>query len=309
MFPNLRALEIHNCGLREITRQDLTGLSGLEYLRLSGNSLTFIPNDLLVDMPKLGQIDFSSNTIRKVSSKFLEPIKSSLFNANFYNNPSISEDFVLGDDFDAFMKKLDSCKLPPDESPLKVAIKQKISDARLKKEAEFFANEKFSDFTLKACDKEYKVHKFILAAQSSVFENLFSAEEVEGVKIFENLATISKDTFEDFLFYFYNGSEIRNKVISMELFKLAAEFDVSDLKSQCEEIIFNQLNEENVIEVYNLGSQHGSDNLKRAAFEEIQKIIPSIQDELIDDKEHLNKLFAAKREYDALVQASKTKKS
>lgn len=69
IFPNLIYLNIGMCGLKEIRREDLIGLEKLKCLILSGNSLTTLPDNLLVGMKSLEIVDFSCNQIEFMSPK------------------------------------------------------------------------------------------------------------------------------------------------------------------------------------------------------------------------------------------------
>lgn len=66
-FPRLIGLYIDNCGLKEISCDDLRGLEALEFLGLSFNLLTSLPNDLFTNMPKLKVISFCGNKLRYLS--------------------------------------------------------------------------------------------------------------------------------------------------------------------------------------------------------------------------------------------------
>ena len=300
-FPNLKTLTMSQCGLQSITADDLFELINLEILDLSGNELTWLPNDLLENKTELRKVNFSCNFLNRMSSQVLEPLKEILEEADFRGNPLINVRYIHGNDLDAFLQSLDNHPPQPDD-PKQISRRHK---PHVDKEEEFFESGDFSDFIIKVRGEEHKVHKFILAAQSPVFERMFKNEDLEGEQTLKNASNISEGAFEDFLRYFYNGGVIKNEDNAMELFELAIEFEVAKLKSECEEIILKMLNESNVIEVYNIGHHHGSDTLKQAAFDVIQEIAPGIADECIDEEEDLNKLIAAKREFDNVLQRLK----
>ena len=302
-FPGLKTLKIIGCGLKTVTKNDLKGLPNLELLDLSGNKLNILPNDLFEDKTKLRQVNFSNNLLDRLSLQVLIPLKGILKEADFRGNPAINVRYIHENNLDAFFENLDNQQPQPD-APKQPKVTSEYKP-RFDKEEEYFESGEFSDFTIKVCDKEYKVHKLIFAAQSPVFERMFKNEDLEGEQTLKNASNISEGAFEDFLRYFYNGGVIKNEDNAMELFELAIEFEVAKLKSECEEIILKMLNESNVIEVYNIGHHHGSDTLKQAAFDVIQEIAPGIADECIDEEEDLNKLIAAKREFDNVLQRLK----
>lgn len=92
-FSNLFQLVIENCGLKRIAKADLTEYDKLTWLILRKNSLMTLPDDLFEGCKSLQLIDFSQNKLEHFSSKLLEPIKRTLFAANFRNNPEIDAEF------------------------------------------------------------------------------------------------------------------------------------------------------------------------------------------------------------------------
>ena len=193
--------------------------------------------------------------------------------------------------------------ITPDAGSSNSATTQK-SPSSQDKEEEFFEKGKFSDCTLLVGANKFKVHKFVLAAQSPYFDRVFS--EAQGnVQQFEILSPFSTISLEIFLRFFYNGSTIRNDSNAVEIFHFAHQFEVEALKTRCEEIILQQINESNVIEVYNLGHRYESEKLKQAAFKVIQELFPGTSDDCIDQANQMNELISAKRRLEDLVQSAK----
>lgn len=73
-FPHVPRIEITNCGLKQISRQDLNGLEHLEVLQLVNCNLKTLPDDLFTNMPKLRYIDFRDNPITSASSELVKPL-------------------------------------------------------------------------------------------------------------------------------------------------------------------------------------------------------------------------------------------
>lgn len=149
---------------------------------------------------------------------------------------------------------------------------------------ENFISGNLSDFTIVIRTKEFKVHKIILATQSSVFNSLFTNNKEDGQKSLKKLKNFDEKTFEDFLKFFYTGN-IRSDDNAIELFELAVEFDVPVMKSLCEEIIIRNLSKSKALQAFSLGHTHSNATLKEAGFEEIKRHFPEISDRLIDDAE------------------------
>ena len=307
-FPRLTNLVVGSCELIEISRKDFEGLGNLEFLDLTTNELKSLPNDLFVETPKLQWIFLKSMKIERLSSKIFDPLnKKNLKVFSLSGNPAINMYFQQGSKttLEDFMKAIDKKFLPPMEEPLFEPRQPPTKpENRFHKFEEYFETGKFSDFTIKVRDKEHRIHKNILAAQSSVFDSMFSEDNGDDVKVFEKIKNMSDDAFEDFLRYFYFGT-IRSEDNAMELFGLAAEFDVATLKFECEEIILRNLNEFNSLEVFNLGHLHSYEVLKKAAFATIKKSFPEISDNLIEAPDIVAKLINAKRHLDEVMNAAK----
>ena len=309
IFPRLTNVCIMFCKVKEISRKDLEGLGNLEFLNVSYSELESLPNDLFVETPKLIWIDFMFNKIERLSSKIFHPLDKEILKKFWLTgNSSIDMNFEHDGELtlEAFMKEIDTKYLPPIEEPLfQPHQPPSRPENRFQKFEEYFVTGKFSDFTIKARKKEYKVHKMVLSAQSSVFESMFNEEHGDSVKVFEKIKSMSDDAFEDFLRYFYFGT-IRSEDNAMELFGLAVEFDVATLKVECEEIILRDLKETTSLEIFNLGHLHGSEIFKRAAFATIKKSFPEISDNMIDAPEAIANLINAKHQLDELMNAAKS---
>lgn len=75
--------------------------------------------------------------------------------------------------------------------------------------------------------------------------------------------------------YFYTG-KVDSSVNAVEMFELASEFDVLEPKKICKTLIMAKLNESNAVEVFNLGHQYSSEEMKQASFKIIMKMFPEI---------------------------------
>lgn len=306
-FPSMMSLQITDCGIEQISREDLIGFGDIEKLDMSFNKLKSLPDDLFADMPKLRFIKFASNKIETLSSKLLDPIKLNLDFADFRDNSKINHYFFHGDimhSLEGLIAAMNNyCHQPPVQF-----IDQ--TDSRFKKFEHFMTSGKYSDFIINVRGKEFKVHKNILAAQSSVFDAMFSSDTEEGANILQNIKNFSESSFSDFLRFFYTGS-LKTEENATELFELAAKFDVPMLKTKCEQIILQNLHEANAPEVFNLGHLH-SQVLKQGAFAKVKEAFAEIDDHLYNEIDLVNEIINTKRRLQQLIkqgQDAKTKKS
>lgn len=294
-FPKLKNLWIMKSGLKVIQRTDLAPFTKLEFLALPKNNLERLQDDLLQNMSKLRWIFLNDNLIEFMSSKLLEPIKDNdLERISFNKNASINFFFKKGtkNTLEHLMAVIDrKCKSSPAEGFTSI---NKSSSALL----EMFETGCYSDFTIKVHDKEYKVHKVVLAAQSAVFKSMFSnALSLEN----EDMGHKEAKAFEDFLEYFYTGS-VKSNDNAVDLLEFATKFEVHNLKTICEKILLEALHESNLLDVYNIGCDYSSNVLKLAAFSGIQKLIPELKDKAIDEIDLVNDLMNAKQRLGKLLE-------
>lgn len=126
IFPNLNALAIVNCGLNEISQQDLTGLEKLVYLGLRYTRIKSLPDDLFNNMPNLKKIDLSHNKIEFASSRLIEPIENQLDFFYLSSNTSINEFYHRGgndgcETVQELMAKIDEQCKPPEPQVVSIA--------------------------------------------------------------------------------------------------------------------------------------------------------------------------------------------
>lgn len=305
-FKNLRWLQVTRCKLEQISKPDLAGLEFLELVNLSANNLISLPDDLFAGTKNLREIYLSVNKLECLSSKLLKPLENVLEIVDFGSNVKISGchvfDQSVAGNFEALLATIDKYCTPPERSKIDEE-KQKLGrlDILSSHFEKFRLSGKYSDSTIKVHGKEFKVHKNILAAQSSVFDDMFSADTSDGTKSITNIKDFSEKSFKSFLNYFYTG-RMDPDADAMETFELASEFDVAHLKTASIEIILGNLND-NAIKIFNLGKQHGSDELVQAAFKVLKDLYPDLVDALFDDTENLNEFVNAKQKIAAILNA------
>lgn len=201
-FPNLKRLKIFNCGLKEVSKQDLIGLENLTHISFKSNSITFIENDLFHKMSNLVDISFNSNKIEFLSSKLFAPIdRSNLKYVGLCDNPTLSAFYsAVPKDYGSsksrpiglhqLMALIDeTCKCPPFDTSKDEDIFTLLDEFQVLR-----ISMKLTDFAIVVGIKEFAVHKIVLAAQSSAFEAMF---ERETEKKFYSSPTQARKQFKD----------------------------------------------------------------------------------------------------------------
>ncbi|XP_054720580.1 speckle-type POZ protein-like [Uloborus diversus] len=126
-------------------------------------------------------------------------------------------------------------------------------------------SERLSDFKLKVGDKEFPVHKAILAARSIVFAAMFESNMTENRQNEVKVTDIEATIISDLLQYMYTG---RIPPMSCEkaisLYSASDKYSLEELKGKCVEFMIANLSVSNVCVVSTLADYHMDDKLKAA---------------------------------------------
>jgi Leucine-rich repeat (LRR) protein len=283
-FPNLRALVVSNCGLKEIKADDLMGLNHLETLHINDTKLASLPDNLLNHTKNLTDLTVENCKIESLSSQLLNVIPdeqwtSIYFRGNtridLYFDPEESEN---SQDLNILKMKMDLLTKP--EKVSSATIELDISDAstsqstqKSQASSEFkklLELKELCDFTVVVGTKKIPVHKVALAIRSSVFADMFKT--IKNVGKFE-INDHSEVLVENFLQSLYS-LEVESEGNAMELFELAAKFNIPELKSIYEKVAIKNISSSNALEVLKFGNTYKSDAMIEAAFDKIKSQNP-----------------------------------
>lgn len=298
-FPHIKQLDIRSCELKMISREDLFGLENLELLSITWNFLTSLPSDLLTGMNSLKSVSFRHNKLETMSSKLLEPILKNHptlidFRGNVNINSYYARDHPLlttGTSLKELMDLMDNgCKKP----------EANLSEVKYFKEdlASGFSNlwttGEHSDFIIKAGPKEFRVHKTVLAIQSPVFDAMFKSDMQENNTGSVIIKDFSTEAIETFLSCLYTG-HIKNQNYAIEVFALAAKYEVPKLKTACRDIVLRDTSVSNAHLVFALGQNYSCPEMQRKSFDTIKKVLPDIEwdEDFIANTERLKALLDA----------------
>lgn len=300
IYGNLTEIYITSCGLKEISRIDLSGFKNLELLALRYNDLKSLPDDLFQDMRKLSHVWIDEHKLEFLSKKVFSPLMSKLETLKL-NNSSISLYYdrqksprnILRNIMDAIDKqfKAEDCK-----------HQMPFSKGQQK---ELWESGKFSDFTIIAEDKEFKAYKFVLASSSSVFAAMFESETIEGQLKVITIEGFSARAIKDFI-TFLHTREPPGEINAMEVFALASKYNVDQLKTISLNMILKNINELNAIYIMDLGKEYTCEYMMRHAFECIRKAQPEINfpDHFVYEPEKIKQVMQARARCEALKEAT-----
>lgn len=298
IFSNLTSVKIHDCELKEITKNDFEDLQQLEKLSLKNNKLATLPSDLFENMPWLISIEFNGNKLKFFSSKVVKPLMNNeLELIDFRGNISI--DSFYGPKIRGGVRTVEelmriinkNCtKQRKEANCWKAAHTVKMS----KGFASLWESGNLSDFTIIVGLRKFRVHKTVLSIHSPVLAGMFGqAENIEKEEM--NISEVNSEGAYDFLRFLYTGDlpDLNN---AMFVFALAAKLEVNELSLICEQIICEDvLSDSSAYDIFMLGQNFNSETLKLAAFNQIKAMFPdaNVPDHLMKDPENLKKLIEA----------------
>lgn len=311
IFPNLIGVLVENCGLKEITRNDLKDLRKLESLYLGFNQLTTLPSNLFEDKPELKRISLNFNKLKFVRSKLLEPLKDNkLILVNFCDNKNIdyqcrtnAASSLSAEALENLMEIIEeNCQAP--EAEIEEEIGKEAHKAVIMRQFEmYWTYGKFTDFSFFVDSEEIKAHKFILSINSTVFSKRFKTQPEKPNEI--RIQNLSAKHVYDFLNCLYTG-EYPKTENALEVFALASKFGVERLKEICERIIYSQdLRDFRAFYAFIVGHEFACEKLKVFAFNEIKKMFPgsNLPDNLMQQPENVKKLIHYKTGFDAMLKS------
>ena len=166
----------------------------------------------------------------------------------------------------------------------------------------FIQDETTKDFKIIINDREFPVHKFLLAARSpTLAEILKNNPEVEKL----NLVDISVEIFEIILKFLYTDELPEDDGTNfMLLFAAAGKLKIQELKDFAATKLTSILHENNALEILKLSNKCGHEGLSKKAFDKIKKKYPKInfEDSWIYDATKIEEIIKAFEKKEAELQ-------
>lgn len=140
----------------------------------------------------------------------------------------------------------------------------------------------FCDVIIKVQDEEFRSHKSVLAARSSVFHEMLHEDMVEKGSDKFQITDCEPDAFREFLAYFYSGdmNELSTKRVC-EVYCLADKYKMPQLKLDCITVMKKGMSVENFCEIIHFAVLHKeSEVIKRGTdffLKNIKDVLQSVQ--------------------------------
>lgn len=131
-----------------------------------------------------------------------------------------------------------------------------------------FENRDNADVVILVNDKEFPVHRAILAARSSVFATVFKGRTEKGKKIKQLNITdeaLNENVVREMLRYIYTGKCEDLDTLAEGLLVAARKYELNGLKKICSEALAKNLDVENAAKTLILADQNEENDLKSQA--------------------------------------------
>lgn len=135
----------------------------------------------------------------------------------------------------------------------------------------FMDDESLSDIQLILGEKKYYAHKVILAANSPVFQRMFSHQMQETLKKEVQIKEIEQKVLEELLKYIHARKINKLEELAGELLIAANRYEMKELKSSCERELVKKLTLKNVVSYLMMADTHNALSLKKHCFSIIMK--------------------------------------
>lgn len=276
-FPNIVALEIRESSVKSLTKSDIAEYKRIRMFKFDVNPIEFLPGNLFEDFNNLEYISFSSCNLLTIEPFILDfdkenpaEFRFSMRSAKFLNNPNYHIEYSGWGSLNVIETEL--YRKYYILYPHKLTTPQQMIQNTLTNDFNnFLKNENFKDFTIKILNHEFRAHKFLLAARSSVLADMIQKNpDAENL----NLIDISVETFKQVLHFIYNDelNQDKEEIISfINLFAAAGRLNIEVLKNIAAAHLLDEIYSENALNILSLSNRYNHKILKDEAFAFIKK--------------------------------------
>lgn len=316
IFKNVIYLKVEDCGLSDSdVKIDGFGFKNLKEVCFDYNYLTKVP-EIIVTYLSLESLSMTHNEMNEISERFLVNLKlSNLRFVDFRDNPTFEGvyfDASTGETKEEFEKRLRGIEIKFNAPEPKPPSVPNPATCLIRANKYLWETGDLSDFTIKVDEKEFKVHKNLLAANSVVFRQMFTHQMKETVDSEMTISDFTAKVVEEFLLFIYMVELPKTDEDVVDLFAISAKYALDELRKYSEAKIRLNLNNENATAVLSLANLYDRQDLKKEAFAIIKAFIEKmfdglkVDDELIDKPQELAAIIEARKNLENAVRASAT---
>jgi hypothetical protein len=302
-FPFLEDISIWKSDIASIKKEDLAEYKTLKRVYIMNSQIEFLPGNLFDGFNNLEEISFEGCKLKIIEPTLLDGLRE-LKHVNFSQNPNYNEIFSIypknnpnatleevKDKLHAVFKTYKEIMSLIDKSNQGNSVETQtdtVKRARIvpytptEPESQksisscvknYIQDDRFKDFIVHIGDREFPVHKFLLAARSPTLADIL-LNNPNHEKL--NLVGIPADIFETILQYIYTDELPCEEVDFAELFAAAGYLKMEVLKDYAAVNSYIQINRANAIDVLKLSIKYEHSDLKEKSFDRIKREYPKI---------------------------------
>lgn len=129
---------------------------------------------------------------------------------------------------------------------------------------ELFDSGRFSDVKFVVENKEFLLHKCILATQSRVFSAMFEHNMRENRENVVKIDDFCYDVMKELFRFIYTQKVENLEILASDLLAASNKYELDDLKNTCEKVLIRNLSIENVIDYFVLADHHQAHELRNS---------------------------------------------
>lgn len=303
-YANLNRLWIKNSKIGNVFAEQFVGFNCLKSLQIISCDVEYLPGDLFLHMPNLESIYLVKNRIKFIDKEIFDSL-TKLSHVDLTENVNIDMKYnkdIVGDGFVTLNELKNEIALKC--KTLDVIIKEQKNEfskkvKKLEKKLEvtqslLIKRENVEDLTIVVDQKEFKVKKAVLKAQSQMLFRMIN--ENPEAELFE-FTDITTQAFEEVV-KFMNGAAINLEVNNIELYAAACQLEINSLTPIVNASLLRKIDQDNALDVLFVSNKYENYELKMKAFKEFKKKFPKqpIHIDLASQPEKLQKLLAAQKD-------------
>ncbi|XP_070504362.1 rabankyrin-5-like isoform X2 [Chironomus tepperi] len=313
-FKQLNWIDFYGNQLKVIELNILDSLDGIVHVIFSSNPNydkcysiypIYNPNSTLEDVKcQIFEKFFTSNPqkIQKFLDKFDNPMDMlKIYDSRVKN--VVAKSNILDIKFRLLEEKLEKLSQELENEKIKKIdmaknFQEQIDYLALKVQSGLFVdfktfilNESTKDFRIQIADRDFQVHKFLLAARSpTLAEFLKNNPDAEHFKLLD----VPVEIFEVILKFLYTDELPGGDGIDfLDLFSAAAKLKIQELTNYAATKLLDQITNQNALNVLHEAEKYGHNELSQAAFNKIRSNYPRMEfkDKWMKQPEKLQKFI------------------
>jgi hypothetical protein len=282
-FPAIRLLMIHRSSVNSLTRANFATLTTLVELHVTNNrQLLSLNDDVFRDLAELQVLTLEHNNLHAIGPNLLDHLPQLRY-VNFDGNPCMTGCY------DSINRSGSFATLREVKSELIIRHQQRQIE-RLQRQGGGPASDimnainerRFKDFSVLVGDHEFVVHRVVMASRSRAFGERLADENVRSLALFDVTVPVFR-VMLDFMYYEKvpvgvkgDGGDDCSRWSFVDIFEASSRFGLDGLKKYAAcKVVECELTRENAVAMLELCGLHESDELRCAAFGEIQKMFPT----------------------------------